>query len=106
MIRESVGVDVEEVYDLVSELIDNFERHSTHSLGVFVMQFFRNLDRLVIAIGGCGTGMRTSLSENPKHAYFAKMPHDYAIKRSFEPLISGKLEGGTGRNRPKGGVEF
>ena len=105
LIRESVGVDVEEIYDLVSELIDNFERHSSHSLGVFVMQFFHNIRQLVIAIGDCGIGMRASLSENPKHAYFADMSHDYAIKRSFEPLVSGKLEGGTGLTEVKNTIK-
>ena len=105
LIRENVGIDVEEIYDLVSELVDNFERHSTHSLGIFVMQYFRNLEKLVIAIGDCGIGMRASLSQNPRHAYFADMPHDYAIKRSFEPLMSGKLEGGTGLTEVKNTIK-
>ena len=101
LIRENVGVDVEEIYVLVSELIDNFERHSTHNFGVFVMQYFHNAGRLVIAVGDCGIGMRASLSQNPRHAYFAEMSHVYAIQRSFEPLVSGELEGGTGLTEVK-----
>ena len=56
LINNEVKVDVDEIEELVSELIDNFERHSTHTLAVFAMQ--ANPRRLVIAVGDCGIGIR------------------------------------------------
>ena len=94
LINNEIKVDVDEIEELVSELIDNFERHSTHTLAAFTMQ--GNPRRLVIALGDCGIGIRASLGKNPRHEYMASRPHHEAIKRAFEPLVSAKPEGGTG----------
>lgn len=94
LINNEVKVDVDEIEELVSELIDNFERHSTHTLAVFAMQ--ANPRRLVIAVGDCGIGIRASLIQNSRHEYLANRPHYEAIKKAFEPLVSAKPEGGTG----------
>lgn len=94
LIKTEIRVDVDEIEELVSELIDNFERHSTNNLAVFTMQ--GNPRRLVIAIGDCGIGIRASLIQNPRHGYLANRPHYEAIRKAFEPLVSAKPEGGTG----------
>ena len=94
LISNEVKVDVDEIEELVSELIDNFERHSTDNLAVFTMQ--GNPRRLVIALGDCGIGIRASLVQNPRHEHLANQPDHEAIRKAFEPLVSAKLEGGTG----------
>ncbi len=94
LINNEVKVDVDEIEELISELIDNFERHSTHILAAFTMQ--GNPRRLVIALGDCGIGIRASLIQNPQHEYLAARPHHEAIRKAFEPLVSAKPEGGTG----------
>ena len=92
--NNEIKVDVDEIEELVSELIDNFERHSTHTLAAFTMQ--ANPRRLIIAIGDCGIGIRASLIQNPRHEYLANQPHFEAVRKAFEPLVSAKPEGGTG----------
>ena len=102
LIRSEVKVDVDEIEELVSELIDNFERHSTHILAAFTMQ--GNPRRLVIALGDCGIGIRASLVQNPKHRHFQNRPHHEAIREAFRPLVSAKPEGGTGLTDAKATV--
>ena len=94
LINNEVKVDVDEIEELVSELIDNFERHSTHTLAAFTIQ--ANPRRLIVAIGDCGIGIRASLVQNPSHEHLANQPHFEAVRKAFEPLVSAKPEGGTG----------
>ena len=94
LINSEIKVDVDEIEELVSELIDNFERHSTHTLAAFTMQ--SNPRRVVIALGDCGIGIRASLAKNPHHEYLAHSPHHEAIEMAFQPLVSANSEGGTG----------
>ena len=96
LIRENVNVDIEGVESLVSELVDNFERHSRseHTLAAIAVQYYPNMKRLDIAIGDCGVGIRTSLADNPQYGYLANHSHHDAIREAFKPLVSGRIQGG------------
>ena len=96
LIREEVKVDVYEIEYLVSEIVDNFERHSgtAHALAALAVQYYPKSKQLDIAIGDCGIGIRASLVQNPSHAYLADRPHYEAVRKALEPLISGRIQGG------------
>ena len=60
------------------------------------MQYYPNLRRIVLAVGDCGIGIRSSLTSNPNYRYLANRPHYEAALKAFEPRISRMPEGGTG----------
>ena len=94
--RNSVAVPVGLVAELMCELVDNFARHSERTLAAVLMQYYPNLRRVVLAIGDCGVGIRSSLAYNPRYTYLAGQPHHVAALKAFEPLVSRCSEGGTG----------
>jgi hypothetical protein len=92
------------IAELVSELVDNFAQHSERPLAAFTMQWYPQRHRIVLAIGDCGVGIRSSLASNPKHAHVASFSHHQAALIAFEPLVSRRLEGGTGLTEVRDGV--
>lgn len=84
------------IAELASELVDNFARHSQRTLAAITMQYYPNMHRVILVVGDCGIGIRASLSSNPKYSYLLNRDHHEAILEAFEPLVSCKLEGGTG----------
>ena len=91
-----VMVVTDMIAEVVAELVDNFAQHSQRSLAACALQYYPRDRRVVFAIGDCGVGIRGSLTSNPKYAYLAQKPHHEAASLAFEPLVSRKLEGGTG----------
>ncbi len=91
-----VRVNADMIAEVVSELVDNFAQHSQRSLAACAMQYYPASGRVVFAIGDCGIGLRGSLALNPRYAYLAQRPHHEAADLAFQPLVSRKLEGGTG----------
>lgn len=94
--RTSANLDYGVVAEVVSELVDNFAQHSGYNLATLAMQYYPGKEQVVIAIGDCGVGIRTSLSNNPTFNYLKAEPHYVAAAKAFEPLVSGKQEGGMG----------
>lgn len=104
LIHSAARVNVSLVAELVSELIDNFAIHSGQTLAAVAMQYYPNLHRIILAIGDCGIGIRSSLSSNPEFASLADAPHHEVALKAFEPLVS-RLPGcGTGLTEVKDGV--
>ena len=94
--NNAVGVDADMMAEVVSELVDNFAQHSQRLLAACAMQYYPAIGRMIFAIGDCGIGIRGSLASNPQYAYLAERPHREAAALAFEPLVSRKIEGGTG----------
>lgn len=92
--RASVQVDLGAVNEMVGELVDNFVQHSRGPLAAFMMQWFPRLDRLELAIGDCGVGIRRSLARNPNYAGVAARPHDEAAALALKPGVTGNVGGG------------
>lgn len=91
---ESVQVNLGGVGEMVVELVDNFVQHSLGPPAAFMMQWFPRLDRLELAIGDCGVGIRRSLARNPNYAGVAARPHDEAAALALEPGVTGNVGGG------------
>ena len=91
-----VRVKANLVAELVCELIDNFAIHSEQSLAAVAMQYYPNLHRIILAVGDCGIGIRSSLSSNPHFAYLKDSTHYEAALKAFEPLVSRTPGSGTG----------
>lgn len=99
----SVQVDYR-IAELLSELVDNFAQHSGKTLGVFAMQWYPKNHQIVLAIGDCGVGIRSSLSSSAKHAYLSQASHREAALKAFEPLVTCRQEGGMGLTEAREGV--
>lgn len=91
-----VRVKVNLLAELICELVDNFAMHSKQTLAAMAMQYYPNLHRVILAIGDCGIGIRSSLSSNPTYSYLADYPHYEVALKSFEPLVSRIPGCGTG----------
>lgn len=102
--HSAARVNVSLVAELVSELIDNFAIHSGQVLAAVAMQYYPNLHRIILAVGDCGIGIRSSLSSNPEFASLADAPHHEVALRAFEPLVSRLPGHGTGLTEVKDGV--
>ena len=96
LIRCSVKVQIGTVVEVVSELVDNFARHSGDQLAACAVQYYPNLRKLAFSIGDCGIGIRSSLSDNPKYQGYSQRPHHDAALKAFEPSVTGGREGGMG----------
>lgn len=94
--RNGVNVKIGIIAEVLSELVDNFSRHSGHTLAAVVVQYYPNLKRVLLAIGDCGIGIRSSLSSNPSYKYLANGPHYEAALKAFESLVSRTPGYGTG----------
>ena len=86
--NNTVRVKIGLLSELVCELVDNFALHSERTLAAVAMQYYPNLRRVVLAVGDCGIGIRSSLSSNPAYAYLADCPHHESALKAFEPLVS------------------
>ena len=91
-----VRVRIRTVVEVVAELVDNFARHSEDQLAACAVQYYPNLQKLAFAIGDCGVGIRSSLSENPKYQEYSQRRHHDAALKAFEPSVTGGIEGGMG----------
>jgi hypothetical protein len=60
------------------------------------MKDYPNMRRFALAVGDCGLGIRQTLCGNPAYAYLSGRPHEEAIVKAFEPMVSRRPEGGTG----------
>jgi glucose-6-phosphate-specific signal transduction histidine kinase len=94
--RNSAAVNFGAVAEVVSELVDNFAQHSGTQLSVLAMQYYPNLKEIVLAVGDCGVGIRSTLVRNPKFSYLAQRPHHEAIVKAFEECVTCRGEGGMG----------
>jgi len=97
-------VKVSLVAELVCELVDNFAIHSKETLAVVAMQYYPNLHRVILAVGDCGIGIRSSLSSNPIYSHLADSPHWEVALKSFEPLVSRIPGCGTGLTEVRDGT--
>ena len=105
VIRNSgASFDAYRIGELVSEIVDNFAQHSGRILGVFATQYYPQSNRLTLAFGDCGVGIRESLSSNPNYSYLADGTHRDAVVTAFEPLISRRPEGGMGLTEVHEGI--
>ena len=96
LIRCSMKVQISTVVEVVSELVDNFARHSGDQLDVCAVQYYPNLRKLAFSIGDCGMGIRSSLSANPRYQDYSQRPHHDAALKAFESSVTGGIEGGMG----------
>lgn len=88
---------------IVSELVDNFARHSGKNLAALTLQYYPKQQNLMIAIGDCGMGIRESLSSNPYYRWLKNEPHHRAVIEAFKPGVS-RSEGGMGLTEVLDGV--
>jgi len=102
--HSTARVEVSLVAELVSELVDNFAIHSRQTLAAVAMQYYPNLHRVILAVGDCGIGIRSSLSSNPQFASLADAPHYQVALKAFEPLVSRFPGCGTGLTEVRDGV--
>ncbi len=96
MAKTSAAVDLALVEEIVAELVSNFARHSQGPLAALAMQWYPRLQRMNLAIGDCGVGIRSSLSSNPRHRDLANKPHYEAAWKAFQGGVSRSHEGGFG----------
>jgi hypothetical protein len=97
LLQESQArVRSDEVAEIVAELVENFAQHSKGELAAFTMQWYPNMKRVVLALGDCGIGIRTSLSSVTRYARLRDAPHWDAAAKAFEAGVTRKREGGTG----------
>jgi len=96
VLQDNRILPAEMITEIVSELVDNFACHSKQNLAALMMQYYPTLHEVVIAIGDCGIGIRSSLASNAKYKYLKVKHHYEAILQAFEPLVTCKQEGGTG----------
>jgi len=88
LILNHVNTSISEVSNAVSELVDNFARHSKETLAAFHMQYYPNKEEFTLAIADCGIGIRRSLSSNPEYSDLANEPHHIAAIKAFEPGVT------------------
>ena len=96
LIRCSMKVQISTVVEVVSELVDNFARHSGDQMAACAVQYYPNLRKLAFSIGDCGMGIRSSLSANPRYQDYSQRPHHDAALKAFESSVTGGIEGGMG----------
>ena len=94
--NNSVRVDVPQVEQWISELVDNFSQHSGEDLAACAVQWYPQHRRLDFAIGDCGIGIRSSLSRNNRYSDFGTKRHEEAAVKALEPGVGRKSEGGMG----------
>ena len=88
--------DISLVAEFASELVDNFVQHSEEEIAMCTLQLYPQAGRLDFAIGDCGIGIRSSLSQNPDYEYLKVRSHRDAAIKSFETNVSRRVEGGRG----------
>lgn len=81
---------------MISELVDNFAQHSKRNLAALALQYYPQPGNLMIAVGDCGVGIRSSLASNRKYAWLKKEPNYIAALEALKPGVSRKPQGGTG----------
>ena len=93
-----VSIDVGAVAEMVAELVDNFAQHSMGPPAAFAMQWYPRGNRLDLAIGDCGIGIRSSLAKNPLYSGLLQRPDYEAAAKAFEFRVTGNpaLGGGMG----------
>ena len=93
---EKIQVDTLRVEEWISELVDNFSQHSEEELAACAVQWSPNRGHLHFAIGDCGIGIRKSLSKKSEFSSLQHRDHREAAKKSLEPGVGRKIEGGMG----------
>ena len=91
-----VRIETSVVSEHIAEVVDNFSNHARERLGAFLVQYFPNARSFRVAIGDTGVGIRASLSENPRFQHLQNKEASTALAKAFEPLVSRRIEGGTG----------
>ena len=104
LLVNQVRVNARLIAELISELVDNFARHSERTLAACHIQYYPNARRVAFEIGDCGIGIRSSLSSNSDYRYLEQRPHYEAAAKAFEPLVTRSLEGGMGLTEVAQGV--
>lgn len=89
---------------MISELVDNFAQHSKRNFAALALQYYPQPGTLMIAVGDCGVGIRSSLASNRKYAWLKDKPHYIAALEALKPGVSRKAQGGTGFTDVRDGV--
>lgn len=95
LVSETQVLPPSKVALIVSELVDNFARHSEKNLAALTLQYYPNRQNFLIAIGDSGIGIRASLSSNPAYSWLSNESHSRAVIEAFKPGVS-RTEGGMG----------
>jgi hypothetical protein len=100
--QAGVPVDIGLVAEMVSELVDNFTQHSgTEHPATLTMQWFPQKERLALALGDCGLGIRRTLQRNEQFADVAHMSDEEAIALALEQRVSCQPGHGMGLTETK-----
>jgi len=92
----NIKVNHDVVAEIVTELVDNFAKHSDCLLGTLHIQHYQGRHEIAIGVGDYGIGIRASLCKNLKYEYFSVLPHYEAALKAFEPTVTSQEEGGMG----------
>ena len=96
LITNAVHVNARELEIVFVELVDNFSRHSDEEVAICAAQWYPRTNRLHLAIGDCGIGIRKSLSRNAKFSDLRSKSHGVAAAKAFEEKVGRTGEGGMG----------
>lgn len=92
----SVNLAISDAVIAITDLADNFREHSGVVLGAMMVQHYPKKHIMRVALGDCGKGIKTTLSESGKYPEVDSMSHAEAIAFAFKPTVTCKPEGGTG----------
>jgi hypothetical protein len=96
LVNNIVNINYAAVAEIATELVDNFAQHADNLLATLLIQYYPDRHEIVIGVGDCGIGIRSSLCKNLQHEYLAVLPHYEAALKAFEPMVSRKDERGVG----------
>ncbi len=94
--RTGIKVNHAVIVEIITELVDNFAKHSDCLLGALHVQYYPHRHEVAIGVGDYGIGIRDSLCKNLKYEYFSVLPHNESALKAFEPTVTSKETGGMG----------
>ena len=92
----AIRVNARDLEIVFAELVDNFSRHSDEEVAICAAQWYPRTNRLHLAIGDCGIGIRKSLSSNDNFRELRKRSHGEVAAKAFEERVGRTSEGGMG----------
>ena len=92
----SIRLNARDLEIVFVELVDNFSRHSDEETAICAVRWFPSMNRLHLAIGDCGMGIRKSLSSNDDYRELRNKSHGEAAAKAFEVSVGRTSEGGMG----------
>lgn len=96
VIANSPRLPVGAICEIVVELVDNFVQHAKRGRAVLTAQYYPQTEKLVVALGDWGIGIKQSLAALEKYGDLASRTDAECIVKAFEPLVTSKHEGGMG----------